>query len=67
MKVIALLACLMVLISVAPVMAREQPNNEIVVEKFIHYVAPPWVTTDENDKSYKLYRGGVKWSTLPVT
>ena len=41
-------------------------SQDVVIEKYVHYVAPPWagsqVTTDENDTSYKLYRGGVKWS-----
>jgi len=53
--------------------AGAQNSGEIVIEKHVHYVAPPWaglqVSTDENDTSYKLFRGGVKWSSasLPVT
>jgi len=46
-------------------------SQDVVIEKYVHYAAPPWagaqVTTDENDTSYKLHMGGVKWSTLPVT
>jgi len=45
-------------------------SQDIVIEKYVHYAAPPWagfpVTSDENDTSYKLHMGGVKWSTLPV-
>jgi len=69
-KAIALLMGLAFVLSAAGFVGA-QNSKEIVIEKYVHYVTPPWaglqVSTDENNTSYKLFRGGVKWSSASLS
>ncbi|MDI6819696.1 MAG: hypothetical protein QMC89_02165 [Candidatus Hodarchaeaceae archaeon] len=78
-KIITLLMGLAIVLSTTVSASAQKSHDvanasqDIIIEKYVHYVTPPWagwrVSTDENDPSYKLFRGGVKWSSasLPVT
>jgi len=77
MKKISLLVSLAIVLSTTGFVGAQNSKSDaaksqdVVIEKYVHYVTPPWaglqVSTDENNTSYKLFKGGVKWSSLPVT
>jgi hypothetical protein len=71
-KAITLLLGLAIVLSASGFVGAKN-SEEVVIEKYVHYVVPPWagwpIEATENDTSYMLFRGGVKWSSasLPVT
>lgn len=68
----ALLFTLVLSLVIVPTLAMERtvPDPEIEEIIFVHYVAPPIKNpakeATDDDPSYRLLHGGVKWTTLPV-